>query len=133
MQFGGLSIFYGTYYRAIGEYPYQTLPSDPLFLYKAHYVPNYSPVWGQFKMAGQNWAKFLAEQKPTLTIEAGSERIPLPDADLGKLSETLDFWFAYAYYAGAPFGLCLFGMTILMGAATVIGWHLYRLSGATER
>ncbi len=126
VQFGGVSIFYGTYYRMIGEYPYQAQRTDPLFLYKAHYVPNYSPAWGHLKMAGQNWGRFLRGEKPTLTIKSGNDRIPLSEADQDKLRETLDLWFAYAYYAGAPFGLCLLGMASLTGAAVTIGWRLYR-------
>lgn len=46
VQFGGLSVYYGTYYRTIGEFPYQREREDPLFLYKVRYIPNYSPVWG---------------------------------------------------------------------------------------
>jgi len=125
VQFGGLSIFYGTYYRAIGEYPYRAATSDPLFMYKTHFVPNYSPAWGHLRMAAQGWSNFFGGEKPTFTIKPGSERIPLPDADLVKLQETPDLWFAYAYYAGVPFGLCLLGMTSVMGAAAAMGWRLY--------
>jgi hypothetical protein len=126
VQFGGISIYYGTYYRVIGEYPYQSAPSDPLFMYKTHFVPNYSPVWRHMKMAAQNWGQFLSGEKPTFTIKAGNERIPLSDADLAKLPETLDLWFAYAYYVGAPFSLCLLGMTSMIGATAAMGWRLYR-------
>ncbi len=129
VQFGGVSIYYGTYYRVIGEYPYQSAPSDPLFMYKTHFVPNYSPAWRHMKMAARNWNQFLRGEKPTFSIKTGSERIPLSDADLAKLPETLDLWFAYAYYAGAPFSLCLLGMTSLVGAAAAMGWRLYRQCG----
>jgi hypothetical protein len=133
VQFGGLSIYYGTYYRVIGEYPYRIGHADPRFMYKAHYVPSYSPAWGQFTMAGRNWGKFLRGEKPTLTIGAGSERIPLSGRDQEKLLNTLDLWFAYAYYAGVPFGLCLLGMIGLMGAAAATGWRLYRFCGTQRR
>jgi len=132
VQFGGVSIHYGTYYRAIGEFPYTAAISDPLFMYKAHYVPNYSPAWGHLKMAGQNWGKFLRGEKPTFTIMSGSERIPLSDADREKLIDTLDLWFAYAYYAGMPTGLCLLGMISLMGAAAAMGWRLHRSCGVGQ-
>jgi hypothetical protein len=132
VQFGGVSIFYGTYYRTIGDSPYQTDPSDPFFLYKTRYVPNYSPIWGHFKMAGQNWGRFLKGEKPTFSIKPGSERIPLSDADVGKLRKTLDLWFAYAYYAGAPFGLCRLEMTNLIGAAVAMAWRLHRSCGKPE-
>jgi len=132
VQFGGVSIHYGTYYRAIGEFPYTATPSDPLFMYKAHYVPNYSPAWGHVTMAARNWGKFFRGERPTFTIMPGSERIPLSDRDREKLRETLDLWFAYAYYAGVPFGLCLLGMIGLMGTTAALGWHLHRSCGAGQ-
>ena len=132
VQFGGVSIYYGTYYRVLGEYPYRKDRTDPLFLYKAHYVPNYSPVWGQLKMAGQNWGKFLKREKPTFSIKFDGERIPLSDSDLEKLRETLDLWFAYAYYAGMTFGPCLLGMILAIGAAAAMGWRLHCSCEASE-
>lgn len=126
VQFGGISVYYGTYYRIIGEFPYRTTPSDPLFLYKAHFVPNYSPAWGQLTMASHNWRTFLNGKKPSLQVDAGVTRIPLSEADREKLIDTLDLWFAYAYYAGLPFSLCLLGMAGSLGATTVIGWQLYQ-------
>jgi hypothetical protein len=128
VQFGGVSTYYGTYYRSIGEYPYRTGPSDPLFLHKVHYIPRYSPAWGQFTLAARNWTKFFGGQKPTLTVESGGRRIPLSDADREKLVDTLDLWFAYAYYAGIPFGLSLLGLAGMMGTAGALGWRLYRAS-----
>ena len=95
-------------------------------MYKAHYVPSYSPAWGHLKMAVQNWGGFLAGEKPRLTVTSGSDRIPLPDSDRAQLRDTLDFWFAYAYYAGVPFGLCVLGMTSLIGASVIMGRRLYR-------
>jgi hypothetical protein len=122
VQFGGLSVYYGTYYRIIGEFPYQREREDPLFLYKVRYIPNYSPVWGQFDMAVRNWKAFVRGEKPVFEIEARDERIPLSETDRNKLSETLDLWFAYAYYAGVPLGLCLTGMVGLTGSAVALGW-----------
>ena len=84
------------------------------------------------KIAGQNWGKFLKGEEPTFSIKSGGERIPLSDSDLEKLRETLDLWFAYAYYAGIPFGLCLLGMTSLLGAAAAMGWRLHRSCGKSE-
>lgn len=133
VQFGGVSIFYGTYYRTIGEYPYQADVTDPLFLVKAHYVPNYSPVWGHLKMAGQNWAKFLMGEKPILAINPNSQRVPLAEADIVKLRETLDLWFAYAYYAGVPFGLCLLGMISFVSVTGIMGWRIYLLIRSQQR
>ena len=129
VQFGGVSIYYGTYYRVIGEFPYQYRYSDPLFFFKARYVPSFSPAWGQFKMARANWIRFLTGQKPAFTVRSGSERIPLSTGDIEKLRGTLDLWFAYAYYAGVPFGVCMLGMTGLLAAAGALGWRTYRSTG----
>lgn len=126
VQFGGLSVYYGTYYRTIGEFPYQLEREDPLFLYKVRYIPNYSPVWGQLDMAGRNWKAFVRGEKPVFEITEKDERIPLSETDRHKLSETLDLWFAYAYYAGVPLSLCLTGMIGLMGGATALGWVAVR-------
>lgn len=126
VQFGGLSVYYGTYYRTIGEFPYQLEREDPLFLYKVRFSPNYSPVWGQFDMAVRNWKAFVRGEKPVFTIAESDERIPLSETDRHKLSETLDLWFAYAYYAGVPLGICLTGMGGLMGSAVALGWAATR-------
>ena len=129
VQFGGISVYYGTYYRVIGEFPYRRSHSDPLFMHKVHYVPSYSPAWGHLTMAGQNWLRFFTGQRPTVTVGAGGERIPLSAGDIEKLRGTLDLWFAYAYYAGVPFSLCLLGMAGLLAAAGALGWRAYRSTG----
>lgn len=123
---GGVSVYYGTYFRVIGEFPYEREISDPLFLYKVRYIPNYSPTWGQFEMAVRNWRGFLWGERPTIEIAKNGKRIPLSETDREKLNNTLDLWFAYAYYAGGPFVLCLLGMTSLMGPAAVMGWRFFR-------
>jgi hypothetical protein len=119
---GGISVYYGTYYRVIGEFPYQRERNDPLFLYKARYIPNYSPVWGQFEMAARNWKAFVRGEKPILQIAKGEERIPLSEDDREKLSNTLDLWFAYAYYAGLPLSICLSAVISMVAGATALGW-----------
>jgi hypothetical protein len=73
-------------------------------------------------MAIRNWKSFVHGEKPLFEIEKRDERIPLSETDRHKLSETLDLWFAYAYYAGVPFGICLTGMAGLMGSAVALGW-----------
>lgn len=123
---GGVSVYYGTYFRIIGEFPYEREITDPLFLYKVRYIPNYSPAWGQFEMAMRNWRIFLRGERPAIAIAHNGARIPLSETDREKLTDTLDLWFAYSYYAGLPFSLCLLGMTSLMGSAAVMGWRIYR-------
>jgi hypothetical protein len=129
VQFGGVSIYYGTYYRVVGEYPYRPPLHDPLAMYKTRYLPGYSPALGQLRMAKQNWQGFLSGRRPQLKIDPGTQRIPLQEPDREKLRETLDLWFAYLYYAGVPFGLCLTAMTTLAGAAALMGRRLYRMVG----
>jgi hypothetical protein len=129
VQLGGLSIYYGTYYRTVGEFPYRRAFADPLFMYNVRYVPSYSPVWGHLKIAGPNWLRFLSGHRPTITVGSGGERIPLAADDIEKLRDTLDLWFAYAYYAGVPFGLSLLGMASLLAAAGTLGWRAYRSTG----
>lgn len=119
---GGISVYYGTYYRAVGEFPFQRERADPLFLYKVHYIPNYSPAWGQIEMAMRNWRIFLSEKKPEIEIVNNRERIPLSETDREKLNDTLDLWFAYAYYAGLPLSLCLGGAASMMAGAAALGW-----------
>jgi hypothetical protein len=77
-------------------------------------------------MAVRNWKAFIHGEKPVFEIDGRDERIPLPEADRNKLSKTLDLWFAYAYYAGVPFGICLTGLIGLMGSAIALGWVAVR-------
>lgn len=126
VQWGGVSVYYGTYYRAIGEFPYRTEFTDPLFLFKAHYVPNYSPAWGQLRMSLGNWTRFLGQQRPDLTLQPGDERIPLKESDLKKLTETLDLWFAYAFYGGVPFIITVISEGSLLALTLLIGRQIHR-------
>lgn len=129
---GGVSVYYGTYFRVIGEFPYQREFSDPLFLYKARYIPNYSPAWGQLEMAVRNWNAFVRGEQPILQIARGEERIPLSEDDREKLSDTLDLWFAYAYYAGLPLSLCLGAAISMAAGAIALGWTAGRSSRLPE-
>jgi hypothetical protein len=126
VQFGGLSVYYGTYYRTIGAFPYERDRSDPLFMSRVRYVPTYSPAWGQLRMAGHAWRLFLTGYRPELPVRSGHDRIPLAERDTIKLRDTLDLWFAYAFYAGAPFSVCLGAMVALFGTTAVMARSLSR-------
>jgi len=100
IQLAGVSIYFGTYYREIGEYPYQREFTDPLFLYQSRFVPNYSQIVGQWEMLIRNAGMLLAGEKITLKLSNADGRIPLAEDAVAQLRYTLDYWFAYAVYSG---------------------------------
>lgn len=100
VQFGGISIYAGAYLRELGEYPYQRPFDDPEFLNKSHFIPNYTPIIGHWKMLNRNLGEHLRGDYPRLTIDDDTNnRLPIAVEGRGKLLHTLDFWFAYALYA----------------------------------
>ncbi len=128
VQLGGVSIYAGAYIREIGEFPYQKQFDDPEFLYKTHFVPNYSPVIGHWRMLTRNTAEHLEGNYPQLQFDENSsgKRLPVTLDDQSKLLHTLDFWFTYALYAGVSPGtikLLLAGLILL---CTVSGFMLRR-------
>jgi hypothetical protein len=100
VQLAGVSIHCGTYYREIGEFPFQRKFDDPLFLYQSRFVPQYSQIIGQWRMLIRNAGKLLSGERIVLHASDTDQRIPLKDDDIDQLRYTLDFWFAYAIYAG---------------------------------
>jgi len=102
IQLGGTTIYAGTYLREIGEYPYTRSWEDPEFLYKAHFVPYYSPIIGHWKMALRNVREHVDGNIPSLTIseETQSNRIPVQGNSEAALQHTLDYWFCYPLYIG---------------------------------
>jgi len=77
-------------------------------------------------MSSENWNRFLGQQRPDLTLQPGDERIPLKESDLEKLTETLDLWFAYAFYGGIPFVITVIGEGSLLALTLLIGWQIHR-------
>ena len=102
IQIGGTSVYIGTYLREMGEYPYTRNFDDPEFLYKTHFIPNYSPVIGQWRMTIRNIGEHLSGDIPSLKVteDTQSKRIPLAEAMQAKLQHTLDYWFLYPRYVG---------------------------------
>jgi len=101
VQFGGVSIYAGAYLREIGEYPYQKGFDDPEFLYKAHFIPNYSPIIGHWRMFTRNFSEHLNGELPSLKIsnQAINDRLPFNQDEKLNLLHTIDYWFTYALYA----------------------------------
>ncbi len=128
VQLGGAAIYAGAYLREIGEFPYQRNFDDPEFLYKSHFVPNYSPVIGHWRMLWRNLTEHLGGEYPRLQFsnQQTGQRIPLAEENQEKLLHTLDFWFTYALYAGISstlIGGTFISLLLVSGAS---GLSLYR-------
>lgn len=102
IQIGGVTIYPGVYLREIGEYPYQRNFDDPEFLHKAHFIPNYSPIIGHWRMLTRNFDEHITGEYPLLRFNNTrmGDRLPIPVEDQSKLQHTMDFWFTYALYTG---------------------------------
>lgn len=115
VQFGGTAVYAGSYLREIQEFPYQRNFDDPEFLYKAHFIPDFSPITGHWKILLRNAGEHFRGAYPTLAVEVRADggRLPIQPADQQKLSHTLDFWFTYALYAGVP-GTAILGLILIV-------------------
>ncbi|HVP39859.1 MAG TPA: hypothetical protein VMS93_11825, partial [Candidatus Saccharimonadales bacterium] len=128
VQWGGVSIYYGSYLREAGAYPYTRAFEDPRFLEDVHWVPNFSPIVGHWGMFRRNLAEHLRGRWPRVTLAEGAAaepagagaggalsegglrrlelgqragvpaRIPLSEADQARMLHGLDFWFLYPLY-----------------------------------
>jgi hypothetical protein len=100
IQIGGLSVYLGSYHRYLGEYPYTTSFTDPEFLYKSHFIPNYSPVTGHWQLLLISAKKHWDGEMNDFRITGTANRLPLNKSDQTRLVYIIDFWFMYMYYAG---------------------------------
>ena len=100
---GGVGIYFGAQMREAGDYPY-TLPlEDPRFMSDSHFNPRFSPIAGHWGMLVRNAGEHLRGERPRLTgLGAPDARLGLGAADQAALLHGLDFWWAYALYAGTP-------------------------------
>ncbi len=134
VQAGGTAIYFGSYMRDLGEYPYERNFSDPLFMYRSHFVPNYSPVVGHWRLLTRNTALlFDAERRPHLGLrseEAG--RLPLSAGDRDELRYVVNFWFCYLIYAGQPATMPLVPLGILLTLTVGAGFRLWSSARARE-
>jgi hypothetical protein len=117
IQIGGTAVYAGSYLREIGEFPYQRNFDDPEFLYRAHFVPDFSPILGHWKVLMRNGKEHLQGDYPRFAISATPEgsRLPVQQEDQQKLSHTLDFWFTYALYAGIQTRVVVGLFVVLLG------------------
>jgi hypothetical protein len=126
VQLGGISIYFGNYHRELGEFPYTKTLGDPEFLYKSHFIPNYSPVVGHWKMLVRNLAINLSDKPPRFTIDEAEQRIPVSEEEKRNLLYTLDFWFMYAAYAGMNMTPVLIVVMILALLTITLGFKMSR-------
>jgi len=137
VQIGGTAIYLGNYHREIGEFPYQRTFDDPEFMYKSHFVPNYSPVLGHWRMALRNLNEHLQGNIPQISLSGGDQlkRIPIQSSEQEKLFHTFDFWFSYPYYSGIKSPLPLLILVILVGMLFGQGLRMRKLinSGADTK
>ncbi|NUM80004.1 hypothetical protein HUU42_04290 [bacterium] len=126
IQTGGTSVYLGSYLRWIGEYPFTTNFSDPEFLYKSHFIPNYSPVTGHWKLLFVSLQKHADGEIGPLSVTSDRQRIPLSENDQAKLPYLIDYWFMYAYYGGArPLWIIVAAAAGLVLTA-FLGWRTCR-------
>ena len=116
VQVGGTAVYYGSYMRDLGEYPYERTFSDPLFMVRSHFVPNYSPLVGHWRLLNRNAALLLDPAlRPELTPRTDvAGRLPLAAADHEELRYVVDFWFCYLLYARMPAALILVPLAVLL-------------------
>ncbi|MDI6767592.1 MAG: hypothetical protein QME52_12285, partial [Bacteroidota bacterium] len=132
IQFGGVAIYAGAYLREIGEYPYQRHFDDPEFLTKAHFIPNYSPVVGHWKMLTRNFGEHLDGNYPKLkpTEQDQDKRLPIAKEERSKLLHTLDFWFTYALYTGVSKNILIAALAFIAIVTLIFGTLLYRTANS---
>jgi hypothetical protein len=127
IQIGGVSIYLGNYLREIGEYPYTKEFNDPEFMHKSHFIPNYSPVVGHWRMLIRNSGLALSGEKPKLAISDTNSRIPLSEETKSNLLYTLDFWFMYAWYAGIRPPYLIVATLVMLTLTVVFGFRTMKL------
>jgi hypothetical protein len=128
VQIGGVSIYAGAYLREIGEYPYQKNFDDPEFLSKAHFIPNYSPIIGHWKMLSRNVGEHLDGNYPRFSISPGipDKRLPIVEEERSKLLHTIDFWFTYGLSANISGWIIITGIILLIASILLFALGLQR-------
>jgi hypothetical protein len=126
VQVGGTAIYFGSYMREIGEYPYKRSFSDPLFMVRSHFVPNYSPVVGHWRLLVRNAGLLVdSDRRPDLRPRPDVEgRLPIAEGDRQELRFVVDFWFCYLIYAGFPAPLALAPLAALLALTLWAGVRL---------
>jgi hypothetical protein len=115
---GGVGIYFGAQMREAGDYPYTLSLEDPRFMSDSHFNPGFSPIAGHWRMLARNVGEHLRGELPRLTGAGTPDaRLGLGEADQAALLHGLDFWWAYALYAGTPAGKVLAAVLALVALA----------------
>ena len=103
VQIGGVAIYFGAQMREAGDYPY-TLPlGSPRFMSDSHFNPAFTPIRGHWRMLTRNLGEHVRGEMPRITAGPDPEsRLGIDAQDQQRLLHALDFWWAYALYAGTP-------------------------------
>ncbi len=124
VQLGGVGIYFGAQMREAGDYPYTRSLDDPSFMAESHFNPWRSPVLDHWRMLARNTRAHVRGEWPRITPGAATatgsgyardgaaagagassverERLAVSRGELAGLTRALDFWWAYAAYAGLP-------------------------------
>ena len=124
VQIGGVAIYFGAQMREAGDYPY-TLPlGHPRFMSDSHFNPAFSPIRGHWRMLTRNLGEHLRGEIPRLSAGPGADpRLGIGAEDQTRLLHALDFWWAYALYAGASAPLVAAALLALaLGLAVALRW-----------
>lgn len=123
VQVGGTAIYFGSYMRDLGEYPYERTFSDPLFMVRSHFVPNYTPVVGHWRLLVRNAGElFDPERRPRIDFQPSADpgaRLPVAAEDTDDLRHVIDFWFTYLIYAGGRPAVA-FGLALVAAAGVLV-------------
>jgi hypothetical protein len=123
VQIGGVGIYFGAQMREAGDYPYTKALDDPSFMVESHFNPARSPIAHHWRMLARNVREHAAGRWPRLTPASGasveSERLAVPADQVQGLTHALDFWWAYAAYAGLP-RMPLLALALAVTAAAVL-------------
>jgi hypothetical protein len=124
VQIGGVAIYFGAQMREAGDYPYTLSLGHPRFMSDSHFNPAFSPIRGHWRMLSRNLGEHLRGEIPRLSAgpEADS-RLGIGAEDQARLLHALDFWWAYALYAGTPApAVAAALLALVLGLAAALRW-----------
>ena len=125
---GGVVIYFGSYLRAVGEYPYTREFSDARFMADTHFNPAFSPIAGHWTMAWDNLNAHAEGRHPQITPQDYNphSRLPVDAQQAAQLLGGFDLWWCYLWYAGAPLAFGLAGAGVLALGALLAGVAAWR-------
>jgi len=128
VQVGGVTIYFGAQMREAGDYPYTRPLGDPRFMSESHFNPWFNPVVASWRMLARNAGEHLRGEFPRLGGGGEADaRLGVPAAEVPGLLHGLDFWWAYAGYAGVSPAAILALVAALLAACA---WSVVRLRAA---